>query len=87
VRSRVPHRARQAAARCPAEWRALFAEFPGPLHGRHRHVHSRALALHRRARGLVARMARPTCRLRSASASQWRNGEALFSFWKPPVAQ
>ena len=42
----------------PAEWRAAVHRVSRPVHGRHRHVHAGALALHRRARELVARVAR-----------------------------
>ena len=47
-----------SGGKVPAEWRAVFDGVSRPLHGRHRHVHAGALALHRRARELVARVAR-----------------------------
>jgi cytochrome c peroxidase len=45
------------------------------LHGRHRHLHARALALHRPTPTSPA-AGWPACRLPVAEASAWRNGDA-----------
>ena len=57
VRPRLPQRARRRRQGPDRMARAVH-RLPGSLHGRNRHIHAGTLALHRRARGLVPRVAR-----------------------------
>jgi hypothetical protein len=56
-------------------WRTVFVQFARPLHGRHRQLRSRALALHPRARRLVAALALGPAARTSPSASHGKIGE------------
>ena len=74
VRSRVPQRARRRRQGAGGMARGVH-RVSGPLHGRHRHLHAGALALHRRARQLVARVARRSaCRAGRAHRVAQRRG-------------
>src|SRR5262245_50511861 len=56
-----------------------ISRVPRPLHGRHRLVHAGALALHRRARELVAGLARrPAARRGRAHCMEKRRSAVLF---------
>ena len=75
VRSRLPHRARLERQGGAGLARGL-PRIPRPLHGRHRHLHARALALRRRACALVAPVARRPAARRGARRSPARTASA-----------
>ena len=82
VRPRVPQRPRRRPQGARGEWRALFAEFPtaswsAPTRSRPSAGTTSSSTRTGRARGS------PTCRAPLAERIAWRNGDALFAFWKP----
>ena len=81
VRPRVPQRARRGG-KVPAEWRALFTEFPDRfMVGTDTFTPERWHYIVEHAnwsRAWLADLPPPL-----AERIAWRNGEALFAFWKP----